>query len=285
MVVLNHNDAVHALPLLEAMERCAAVDCVLVADNSVPESRLKAERLPAKARLYPVENHGYARGNNDALHALENEGGSEYVIISNTDVVVSCEAIEACLGFLDANQSYALAAPRMLHADGTPHHLTGWREKDFLCDLAYSSGLLSRTLGIDREAYPPEYFQAAASDVDCVAGSFFTARLSMLREAGYFDPNTFLFFEEDILGFKLKRLGYKSAILNTVTFTHLEGASVLQSHGLLRRYRRMQRSRLYFHRVYKRDGPARMAAFYAATVLGICEKAIKSVWLRLRMKG
>lgn len=279
-VVLNHNDNANTLRLLNIFENCDAVDRVVVVDNS-GENGLK-ELCYKKATLLTAPNTGYAAGNNIGLKLIEQEGGSQFIIISNPDVFVEESAIAACVDFLRKHEDYAVAAPRMCSADGTPHHLAAWHERTFLCDLAYSSGILSRTVGMCRECYPESYFEPEVSDVDCVAGSFFVIRSSAFRKAGYFDEYTFLYYEEDILGFKLKRLGLKSAILNGYRFLHCEGASVNRSMNYLRKYLIMQRSRLYFHRKYKKTGLPKYIILCAATVLGTVEKFLKTVYYRIK---
>lgn len=282
-VILNHNDNGNALRLAADFERYSSIDKTVVVDNS-GESGITA-LAGEKSGLLRVRNNGYSAGNNAGLALLDKKygiKGAEFVIISNPDVFVDEEAVDACVGFLRKNPGYAVAAPRMYAADGTPHHLAAWRERTFLCDLAYSSGLLSRIVGMRRECYPESYFGQPVADVDCVAGSFFVIRRDALRKAGDFDTHTFLYYEEDILGFKLKRLGYKSAVLCGYKFVHCEGASVNKSMNYLRKYLAMQKSRLYFHRHYKKTAFPKYAALCLATILGIVEKSIKTLCFRLK---
>lgn len=282
-VILNHNDNANALRLVAAFEKYRAIDKVVVVDNSGSGG---IESLPEnKAELLKVPNTGYSAGNNAGLLLLDKEygeNGVEFVIISNPDVYVDEEAVAACIDFLKEHPDYAIAAPRMCARDGTPHHLTAWHERTFLCDFAYSSGLLSRIVGMRRECYPESYFSQPVADVDCVAGSFFVVRRDVLRRVGDFDTHTFLYYEEDILGFKLKRLGYKSAVLCNYRFIHCEGASVNRSMNYLRKYVAMQKSRLYFHRHYKKTAFPKYIALCLATALGFVEKSIKTVYYRLK---
>ena len=132
-------------------------------------------------------------------------------------------------------------------------------------------------IGMYREIYPPDYFHTPYSLVDCIAGSFFIIKGSIFNEIGYFDENTFLFYEEDILGYKLKRLGYSEAILNTVSYVHYEGISANRNIKYLHKYLAMQRSRLYFHRRYLKEPFYKMVLLYMATGLGIIENIIKSM--------
>lgn len=277
-VILNHNDNDNALRLAADFEQYGSVGKTVVVDNSGDSgvTSLGGE----KSELLRVPNNGYSAGNNAGLALIDRSGGAEFVIISNPDVFVSEVAVDACVDFLRQNPDYAVAAPRMHTADGAPHHLTAWHERTFLCDFAYSSGLLSRVVGMRRECYPESYWRQPVADVDCVAGSFFVIRRDALRLACDFDEHTFLYYEEDILGYKLKRLGYKSAVLCGFSFIHCEGVSVNKSMNYLKKYLAMQKSRLYFHRHYKKTALPKYLALCLATVLGIVEKSIKTLFGR-----
>lgn len=279
-VILNYNDNDNALRLVKAFENYDAISRVVVVDNSGKTGLENV--LESKATLLRIENSGYAAGNNAGLALIDKEGGADFIVISNPDVFVESDAVAACVFFLQNHKEYALAAPRMFTVDGKPHHLSAWQERTFLCDFAYSSGILSRVVGMCRECYPEIHFQTPFSDVDCVAGSFFVIRASVFKQVGYFDEHTFLYYEEDILGFKLKRLGLKSAVINSVRFVHCEGASVNKSMNFLRRYLTMQKSRLYFHRRYKKTSLPKYAALCLATGLGILEKSAKTVYYRIQ---
>ncbi len=284
VIVLNHGDNANALRLTRALAAMPEVGCVCVVDNTGPGG-LTGDEEPLhgpKAVFLHMPNLGYACCNNEGLRYLEQQYGpfTRYAI-SNTDVEVPPESFASCVHFLAEHPDYAVAAPHMFLPDGRPHHLTGWKERGLLCDVAYSSGLLSRLIGMYRETYPPAHWQTPFSTVDCVAGSFFLIDGDVFRRLGFFDAHTFLYYEEDILGFRLKRLGYRLAVLNTCRYVHYENVTVGRSMNLLKKYRIMQRSRLYFHKHYKKVNAAGYAALCAATGLGILEKALKTGYYRL----
>lgn len=283
VVILNHNDNANALRLTAELAEYEAVTHVCVVDNSGATGLAGSEdvfRNP-KADWLPMRNEGYARCNNAGIAWLtERYGAPDYLVISNTDVEVEERSMEQCAAFLEEHPGYAAVAPRMFRPDGTPHHLSGWKERTTLCDVAYSAGLLSRLLGMYRETYPDDYWKTPYSPVDCVNGSFFMIRGPVFRQMGYFDEHTFLYYEEDILGFRLKRMGCRLAVLNDCRFIHYENVTVARSMNLLKKYVIMQRSRLYFHRHYRRVGPGGYAALCAATCLGYVEKAVKTFYYR-----
>lgn len=283
-VLLDYNDHFNTLRLISQFKHYGVLSKIVVVDNSPQPAgpAFQQEAKDAKVEYLRTANEGYAAGNNAGIRMLERKFGPfDAYLISNTDIEVHVQAIERCAAALRADPSLAVAAPRMFRPDGTPHPLSGWRERTLLCDLAYSSGLLSRLLGMYRETYPPEHFDGKICEADCVAGSLFMVRGSALREIGYFDPATFLYYEEDILGRRLRDAGYRLAVLGDCRYIHHEGTTVSRSVDLLGRYRMMQRSRIYFQRRYKKVSPAGCALLYAATALGLAEKAARTVQARL----
>ena len=57
-------------------------------------------------------------------------------------------------------------------------------------------------------------------EVWAVEGSIFFIRTEDFVKVGMFDERVFLFFEEDILAFKLYRLGRKTGVVNDTIFIH-----------------------------------------------------------------
>lgn len=279
-VILNYKDNDNTLRLASEFEAYDLLGLTVIVDNSGKDGLNTVSG--SKTKLLHLRNGGYSRGNNAGLAAVDQLYGADYVIISNPDVFVEYDAVKACVDFLKNNKDYAVAAPRMHAADGTPHHLAAWKERTFLCDLAYSSGILSRTVGMYRECYPESYFDSPVVDVDCTAGSFFVARRDILKRGGDFDENTFLYYEEDILGCKLKRLGFKTALLCNYKFLHYEGSSVNKNLNYLRKYRAMQKSRLYFHRQYLKTPFPKYFLLLLATGLGTVEKSLKTLYFKIK---
>lgn len=74
--------------------------------------------------------------------------------------------------------------------------------------------------------YKEEDYKKSRLEVECVSGAFFVIKYSLLKKVGYFDENVFLFYEEDILASKLKKLGYKEISLNNINFKHFESQSI-----------------------------------------------------------
>ena len=275
-VILNYHDNENTLRLVNNLQACEVIDSVCVVDHSDEGGLTGKEEIFGLDRVLfkKEDNIGYSRGNNSGILAVESQYGlPEFFLISNPDVEVDCRSIISCIHFLDEHPKFALVAPRMLRADGSFHDLTGWRTRTVRGDLAYSSGILARLLGMRKEAYPIDYWNSLPFvQVDCAAGALFLIRAREFRSCGYFDPYPFLFYEEDILGEKLRHMNLGEAILTNFTYQHLEGVS---SHVSLKKYLNMQHSRLYFHRIYRHASFGSMLVLYLATALGTIECILK----------
>lgn len=279
-VILNHNDNRNAVQLVGSLLSSGVVSHIAVVDNSEKDGLCGKEKQLLDPRVFFIRsgNNGYASGNDLGIKAADNKfGPAEYYIVSNPDVEVGNEAIEACLDFLENHHDYAISTPRLVADGDSVHPLSGWKERTLTCDLAYSSGILSRLIGMYREKYPDDYWNGPYSTVDCVTGAFFIVRGDVFREIGLFDKRTFLFYEEDIIGIKLKQRGLKAAVINTCSFVHREGVSRGKNRRYVRKYLIMQKSRLYFHKAYKKQNAGGMLLLYMATALGLIESIIKTI--------
>ncbi len=255
MVVLNYNDCENTKRICKEYEKMKIIDRIIIVDNNSPDNSFQS-LLKLKSKKVDViqtdTNKGYAAGNNFGIHYLEDKYGEfQYIGISNPDIYIDSKAIEACVDYLEKHKKVAICAPKMLNVNGVEHPLSGWQLRSIRGDIWDSSILLTRIVKRPHiEMYDSEYMNQKEIKVDCVAGSFFIARNSIFKEIGYFDENTFLYFEEDILGNKINKLGYYNVILNQYKFTHLESVSVDRTMNFMKKFKNLQKSKIYYHKNY-----------------------------------
>lgn len=258
MIVLNYNDSQNTIRICKDYEKMKIVDRIIVVDNNSSDNSFKKlEGLKGKKIdvIKTDSNNGYAYGNNYGIkYATDNYGDFQYIGISNPDIYVKQEAIDACVNYLDGNENIAICAPKMLDLKGNEHPLSGWQLRSIRGDIWDSSLFLTRLVKRPHiEMYDKDYMSQDEITVDCVAGSFFIIRNSIFSEIGYFDENTFLYYEEDILGNKIKKAGYKNVILNKYNFTHMESVSVDKSMKFMKKFKNLQKSKIYYHKTYNEN--------------------------------
>ena len=71
----------------------------------------------------------------------------------------------------------------------------------------------------------PSLLNKEIVDIDLPSGSCMMFKANTIRDIEGFDPNTFLYYEEDILYKKLKVKGYKNLLIPSLCCIHVGGAT------------------------------------------------------------
>ena len=247
IVILNYNDYDTTLNMLKQIKDYKSLDRILIVDNhSIDDSFNKLKKFETdKIKVIETsENKGYASGNNYGLKYLENED-IDYVFISNPDVLINEEVIEKLKHDLDEDD-ITLVAPLVLeHGE----YSRGWKLPKFKEDLISNINYFGKK-SKEMLSYSDNYYKKELVNVDAVHGCFFAIKFDKFKEIGYFDDKTFLYYEENILGKKLKNHGYKSFIDTSVFVKHNLSVSVDKSFNSLKKYKILKSSQRYYEKEY-----------------------------------
>lgn len=164
------------------------------------------------ARLVRLEtNAGFGRGCN-AGAALST---SEFIFFVNPDAIVVEGAIEALVSFFDAEPTAAAANPRILDGRGKPR----FRGRSLLSQPAASVGNRA---------------PAVATEVPTLLGSALFCRRTAFEAVGGFDPEIFLYHEDDDLAVRIAQSGGRLFFVPQATVKHQGGHSSGRSHAIAR---------------------------------------------------
>ena len=260
--IVNHESRESVLASLRALfadaERSAQLQ-VIVVDNVSQDGSAAAirEAFPDVEVLERGERAGYGANHNLALARAE----GRHVLFLNDDAQVRPGAIDAMAGYLDAHPDVAVAAPTLVHADGSPQ-VSLWPTPTPRADV-----LAALRLGRGR---PAVLDGRRPQPVGWAMGCALLARRDAVRAAGGFDEGYFMYSEEVDL---LVRLGATHWVPEAEV-VHEGQASTGDSPE---RAIEMARSRRRYQRVhYSRGGRA-------AARVGICAQfALLALAARLR---
>jgi N-acetylglucosaminyl-diphospho-decaprenol L-rhamnosyltransferase len=166
----------------------------------------------------PGVNLGYGRGVNRGVAFTHS---TNYILISNPDVVVHEGAVAALADYLDTHSAVALVGPTILRPDGTVYPSKRVFPNVWLAGLhAMLSPLWPGNPATAR-------YRSTKSDgsVDWVSGACFLVRRQAFELVGGFDERYFMFAEEMALCWQLREHGFEVAATSDATVTHLEGVS------------------------------------------------------------
>lgn len=241
-------DSAHALPAcLGALAR-DGVRAIVVDNASEDGSAETAEALGAKV-IRNARNEGYGRGNTIGIRAAD----SALVLVTNPDVVLDPGAAAALVDAAGRYPDAGMLAPRIIEPDG----------RFFYQPRSLLAPYLRNEAGIRRL---PEGEACAPF----LSGACFLMRREVFLEVGGFDPEIFLFYEDDDLCRRVADAGRSLVHVHGAVARHGRGRSSAPRPGRTFKVRWHQAwSRAYVSRKYGLPDPAPgMLALNAPKALG-----------------
>lgn len=190
-------------------------------------------------------NTGYANGNNLCIEKAK-ANGCNYILISNNDIIFDVNTIDTLLNEIKEND-YLAIAPALKYPNKKIQQNIKKTAPDF------KKYIMSETYlhNFDRKnKYKNTYFPKKLEEVYWISGAVFIADMKKFESIGFFDKNTFLYFEEFIISEKAVKKGYRLAVEPAVCAYHYHGASTGGNANLFTRLENLK-SELYFFSNYK----------------------------------
>jgi len=229
-VVVTYDSAGVLAPCLTSLADAGVP--VIVVDNASEDASRDIAAAAGATVIANARNEGFGRAMNIGMRAAR----TPLVLLANPDLVFDEGAVAALLAAADAYPDAALLAPRLIEPDG--RHFFSMRS------------LLAPYLRNEAE-------RKWVIEGDCCApflsGACLLARRERVLEAGGFDPEIFLFYEDDDLCARLASAGHALVHVHAAVARHLRGQSSRPRPGRAFRARwHLAWSRLYVGRKWGR---------------------------------
>ena len=279
IVILNYNDSKTTINMINKIKDYKNINHILIVDNNSSDDSVKNiyEVLDKKIEILELkDNLGYAHGNNEGIKYLQDNYKLDYIIISNPDINVKESTIGKMIDVLDEHKSVSLIAP---YLDERGVISRGWKLPtyfDSLTTITNTKQRFHKKLG----KYDDEHYKEELTEVDVVSGEFFMIRSDVIKDVDYFDEGTFLYYEENILGTKLKKRDYKTYILTSETAIHELSVSVDKSIKKIRKYKMLVKSLMYFEKKFKHTNIFGMMFLYIAYFFSLIGAYIVNIFKR-----
>lgn len=223
----------------DALASVAQAKAAIVVDNASDDDSAGAARraLPSVRILSNAVNQGFGRANNQGVALVE----TEFALLLNPDARMAAGAVEALVAAADRNPNAGIVAPAILNADGKRI-------------ASHNVGLFDQHKIAGKERRPPDGDICA----DFLSGAVMLVRVAAFREVGGFDPEIFLYFEDDDLCLKMRRAGHALVQAPEAAAHHQGGLSSPPTDEILRRkYWHHAWSRLYLEAKHRNPADAR----------------------------
>ncbi len=196
------------------------INIIIVDNNSSDQSwSVLTSSFAQFSNVYCIQtkkNNGYATGNNYGMRFIQEElKNTKYVAIINPDIKINNKNLfYEIVEFMEKNKDIAVTGALTLYNDQFRGlYDFGWKlpSKRF---LKWAGTFLGKLLLSDvNDKYTTvNVNNNGFAEVEVVPGCFFIGKIDILESIGYFDEDTFLYFEETILAKKLSKIGKKEAI-------------------------------------------------------------------------
>lgn len=255
-IILNYNDPETTISLVNSIVNYEILDSIVIVDNCSTDDSVSRLQALAGGKVHVIsteKNGGYGYGNNHGIGYAHGTLHASHVLIANPDVKVTEECIQAMKdSFLKISRLGIAAA---VTRDGTGEvTLSSWRLNGLLGDLL-DTGLITRRIFAhwlnDRPELKADSEKERYVYVDAVLGSLFMADMNALMECGLYDEEVFLYYEEKILGFQMKKKGYGTILLLNQSYIHLHSVSINKNvKSILKKQAILHKSKLHYYKNY-----------------------------------
>lgn len=182
---------------------------ILISENdpSGATARMAAAEFPEVRILNNEANLGFGSAMNRGFEAAQ----GRYILVFNPDIVVKTGAFEELVRYMDAHPEAGIVGPRLRNPDGGLQFscYTFMEPKTVL----YRRLPFIRRLKAVREhldAYTlADWDHGATREVDYLLGAAMLVRREALQQVGGFDPEYFMYFEDQDLCRRFWKAGWK----------------------------------------------------------------------------
>lgn len=229
VIILNYNTPAMTLKAVQHLRSFGTELQIIVVDNcSTDDSKDILQNTfaeePCVHFVPSATNSGYANGNNIGINYAKGLAYIEYIVIMNPDVIVDIAVLAEMKNALAQNGDIGQITAETYYNDiyRIPNDCA-WRLPTLRQLLVFSTLLgyvfhgICKLLGVCYnvyDAYYPNHYQnKAIAYVEVVQGCFFMCKLTTMLDIGMLDDATFLYYEENILGAKIRAQHMRNAVL------------------------------------------------------------------------
>lgn len=173
-------------------------------------------------------NIGYGAGCNKGAKKAK----GEYLLFLNPDTIVLDDSLEKMIQFMKDNPSVAVLGPKIYQNFRGEKQLSFCRFPDPLTSLFVFSPVRSFWQDnplFSRYVYAENKKDNGICDVEAVAGAALLVRKEVFDKVGGFDEKFFLYFEENDLCRRVKKLDYKIIYFPEAEIVHFGGKSTVDT--------------------------------------------------------
>lgn len=230
VIIINYNTSQLTFNCIESIlkyEKNKSIEFILIDNASTKEDFQNLNLLTSNiVNLKIIKskiNLGFAAGNMFGYQF----SNSKFTAFINSDVLFIEPVFDELLKLMNENQSIGVCGPQILNAD--LQKTISFRSFEGLRYKMFGKKFLAFTS--PKKANMKKEYKSPI-EVDFVIGSFMLFNSKAFNKVGGFDINTFLYYEESDICYRLKVNDFKTYFNPNVKYIHLEGKSSTVNYNL-----------------------------------------------------
>lgn len=277
IIILNYNDCETTVKLVEIIKDYKKLDKIIIVDNSSIDDSVR--KLNSKFKqdekidiLVTNKNLGYSGGNNFGIRYAIDKYNVSYFFVANPDIMFKEDIIVEIEKVFKENNDIGILAPKVSKG------YNSWKLPTYTKAITSMFLWLSKKFG--NEVYNNQ--NDGINYVDVVAGSLFAMKTDVYKNIDGLDEETFLYYEENIIGYKLKNANKKLAILGNVYYDHCHATSIKKVYkSKVKPFLIIVDSIKIYNRKYLKIGPMKKLIFNIAFIFALIERYLYDVYNKI----
>ena len=254
-IVLNYKTPKKTMKCVESLINHSCISNIVIVNNDIEDDSLNLIKEYSKntniSIVHTGTNLGYARGNNFGIDfVFKNKIVHDYLLIVNSDIIVpNVFSFIPLIDKISQTPLMAIISPKIIDLN-TKNSQGPYFKEYILFNLIET--LIPIFFFLRKQI--EKYLNKQSRYVYRTMGSFLLVDSKIFKDIGFFDENTFLGFEEDILAEKLKLINKK--------FYYLADEYVLHDHGYSRKNESSKfiekaflDSKIYYFKIFRKSNP------------------------------
>lgn len=277
IIILNYNDYATTEKLIEKIKGYDKIDKIIIVDNASTDNSYQQLENKYKVNkkidiLESDKNLGYSGGNNLGIKYAIEKYNIDYFFVANPDIMFEENIIDEIENVLKENDDIGIVAPKVSNG------YNSWRLPTYSKTITSMFLFLNKKFG--NEVYKTQ--TQAINYVDVVAGSLFVMKTDVYKEIDGFDDETFLYYEENIIGYKLKNINKKSAILGNIYYDHNHATSIKKVYkSKIKPFLISVKSIKIYNKKYLKIGKIKRLIFNIAFIFAYVERFFYDIFIKI----
>lgn len=280
IIILNYNDYKTTEKLVDKVKTYKDIDYIVIVDNCSTDQSFnilkdKYSNIDKIDIIKNDKNNGYASGNNFGIKYAINKYSIEYFFVANPDIMFEEKIIEKIERKLIEDPNVGIVAPKVSKG------YNSWKLPTYIKTITSMFLWLNKKRG--NEVYKNQSEEINYADV--IAGSFFAMTVKTYEQIKGLDEDTFLYYEENILGYKIKNIEKKNVILGNITYDHNHATSIKKTYkSKIVPFLIMVKSVRIYNKKYLKIGVIKQSIFNIFFIFALIERYIYDFYLKIKLK-